>query len=101
VAESSAVRFTAATEAAFELLRLRFVAGLPARWDEIEHAASAPARQAALHRLAGAAGSFGLAPLGEAARRAERLLATDDTAGLAAALDALKLGLECHCATLR
>ena len=101
MAESPVLRFPAAAEAAFEALRLRFVAGLPARWDEIEHAASASARQAALHRLAGAAGSFGLAPLGAAARRAERLLAAGDAAGLAAALDALKLGLEGHCATLR
>ena len=101
MAEASVVRLPAAAEAAFELLRRRFIAGLPARWEEIEHAASVPGRQAALHRLAGAAGSFGLAPIGEAARRAERLLAAGDAAGLAAALDALKLGLEGHCATLR
>ena len=101
MAEPPDRRFPAATEAAFEALRLRFVAGLPARWREIEQAESVPARQAALHRLAGAAGSFGLAPLGEAARQAERLLLADDPAALAAALDALKSGLQAHCATLR
>jgi HPt (histidine-containing phosphotransfer) domain-containing protein len=88
-------------EAAFAALRRRFVAGLPARWLEIERAPSVAARQAALHRLAGAAGSYGYAALGAAARRAEVLLAAGDEAALAAALRDLKAALEADCATLR
>ncbi|MCV2368890.1 Hpt domain-containing protein [Roseateles oligotrophus] len=59
-----------AAVAAFGQLRQRFVAGLPERWQEIA-AAPAPLQQAALHRLAGAAGSYGLPALGEAAKKAE------------------------------
>ena len=62
-----------AVQAAFAELRGRFVAGLPQRWQEIEAAGSRAALEAALHRLVGAAASFGLVPLGEAARRAETL----------------------------
>jgi HPt (histidine-containing phosphotransfer) domain-containing protein len=58
--------------AAFELLRERFVAGLPQRWQEIAASIGDPSAQlTALHRLAGAAGSYGLIELGQAARRAE------------------------------
>ena len=57
---------------AFDQLRRRFLAGLPARWEEID-AAEGPVRRAALHRLAGAAGSYGFADLGQAAREAERV----------------------------
>ena len=58
---------------AFARLRERFVAGLPQRWQEIESAESGGALQAALHRLVGAAASYGLGPLGDAAREAETL----------------------------
>lgn len=88
-------------EAAFAALRLRFVAGLPARWQEIERAPSVAARQEALHRLAGAAGSYGFATLGDAARRAEVSLAAGGETALAAALVALKAALDADCATLR
>ena len=61
-----------AAAANFALLRQRFVAGLAQRWLEIAAASSDSAQQhIALHRLAGAAGSYGLRLLGEAARRAE------------------------------
>ena len=45
---------------------------MPARWIEISEATDARARAAALHRLAGAAGGYGLPELGLAAREAER-----------------------------
>jgi HPt (histidine-containing phosphotransfer) domain-containing protein len=64
-----------AAAAGFEALRRRFVAGLRERWQEIEQAPDAAARAAALHRLAGAAGSYGYAELGHAARAAEHLAA--------------------------
>ena len=57
-----------ALAAQFALIRARFVAGLPARWQEIEQAPDAPALHAALHRLAGAAGGFGCDTLGHLAR---------------------------------
>lgn len=68
---------TPAMQAAFLRLRAQFLAGLPARLDEIGRAAAAgevAGGQAALHRLAGAAGGYGFADLGTAARRAEQVL---------------------------
>ena len=73
VADSPAEGQPAAVQAAFARLRERFVAGLPQRWQDIEAAGSGPALASALHRLVGAAASYGLLPLGEAARRAETL----------------------------
>jgi Hpt domain len=73
LADSPAEGQPAAVQAAFALLRERFVAGLPQRWQDIEAAGSGPALAPALHRLVGAAASYGLLPLGEAARRAETL----------------------------
>ena len=62
-----------ASRAVYEALRRKFVAGLPARWQEIEQAPDPATRAAALHRLAGVAGSYGYDELGQAARTAERL----------------------------
>jgi HPt (histidine-containing phosphotransfer) domain-containing protein len=62
-----------ASRPGYEALRRKFLAGLPARWQEIEQAPDAAARAAALHRLAGAAGSYGCDELGQAARAAEHL----------------------------
>jgi HPt (histidine-containing phosphotransfer) domain-containing protein len=59
-------------QAAFEALRHRFLVGLPERWREIEDAPDDGARRAALHRLSGAAGSFGCPALGSLARDAEQ-----------------------------
>ncbi len=70
--DSPAAGQPAAVQAAFEALRQRFLAGLPARWAEISNAPDAAAQAAALHRLAGAAGGYGLPELGHAARQAER-----------------------------
>ena len=72
--------------AGFEALRSRFVAGLPERWQEIAQAPDPAARAAALHRLAGAAGSYGYATLGQAARAAEHLAAGPPGPALALAL---------------
>lgn len=76
VAGSPAEGQPAAVQAAFALLRERFVAGLPQRWQDIEAAGNGPALASALHRLVGAAASYGLQPLGEAARRAETMAST-------------------------
>jgi hypothetical protein len=65
-------------QATFERLRERFVAGLPQRWQEIDAAGSGPALAAALHRLVGAAASYGLGALGDAAREAEALAGGPD-----------------------
>ncbi|MDP9902264.1 Hpt domain-containing protein [Variovorax ginsengisoli] len=52
-------------------MRQRFVAGLAARWAEIVAAESDAQRQFLLHRMSGAAGSFGFDELSVVARRAE------------------------------
>lgn len=75
-----------AVQAAFLKLRSGFLAGLPQRWVEIEAAPSDAARQQALHRLAGAAGSYGCTALGEAARAAEQALGQDSAVFVAALL---------------
>lgn len=73
VADSPADGYPQSVQLAFAKLCERFVAGLPQRWQEIEEAGTGPALEAALHRLAGAAASYGLARVGEAARQAEAL----------------------------
>jgi HPt (histidine-containing phosphotransfer) domain-containing protein len=60
-----------AVQAAYVRLRTQFLAGLPQRWAEIVSTPPGPLRAAALHRLNGAAGSYGLMALGDAARQAE------------------------------
>jgi len=80
-------------QAAFARLRERFVAGLPQRWQEIEAAGSGPALQAALHRLVGAAASYGLGALGDAAREAESLAGDPRGISSPAAADALTAAL--------
>ena len=75
--------------AQFQILQHRFVSGLPARWQEIDHADSNIVLQSALHRLAGSAGSYGFDSLGQLARRAESLVKSGDTSDLALVLAAL------------
>ena len=89
-----------AVQAAFERLRGQFLAGLPARWQAIESAAPGAPRRDALHRLAGAAGSYGFEALGQAARQAERRRQAGDPA-LAAALAALQAALARSLVTVR
>ncbi len=66
----------AVREEFFEL-RARFRAGILKRWQEIEFSASPEERAQALHRLVGAASSYGFPRLGEVARKAEVSLKTD------------------------
>jgi len=79
-----------AVQAAFTRLRAQFVAGLAQRWQEIDAAADPAAQQAALHRLAGAAGSYGLVALGDAARDAEAASHAGEPQAQRAALQALR-----------
>ncbi|WP_435457933.1 Hpt domain-containing protein [Variovorax sp. LT2P21] len=76
----------AGTEQAFFRVQARFVDGLPARWAAIHAAHDTAQRQALLHRLKGAAGSFGFAALSGAAHRAEEAALHADPAALGAAL---------------
>lgn len=77
----------------FERLRLIFVAGLAQRWQDIDGAVDASARRAALHALVGAAGSYGMQALCDAARAAEDCCLLDDPQASAAALLALRQAL--------
>ena len=79
-----------AAAAQFETLRRQFVAGLVRRQHEIEAAPDAAALQGALHRLAGAAGSYGYTELGQIARTALRALKAGEQADLAASLKRLQ-----------
>ncbi len=81
-------------QAKFQLLQQRFVLGLPARWCDIADAASTAAVQEALHRLAGAAGSYGFERLSQLARQAEHRALAAEASALAEALAALKNELD-------
>lgn len=83
-----------AVQAAFTRLRNQFLAGLTQRWAEIESTPAGPLRAAALHRLTGAAGGYGLQALSEAARQAELAGGADD------ALLAVRLQIEAAGVTL-
>jgi len=78
----------------FAAMQRQFAAGLPARWQAIEHAPDAATRHSGLHRLAGSAGSFGFTVLGRLAHQAELLLPGDDAAALAQALAGVREELE-------
>ncbi len=86
--------------AQFEVLQRGFVTGLPARWLAVETAATAQERQAVLHRLCGAAGSYGLEGLSQCARVAETLALSGPPEELTQALALLKGEIEraaaCH-----
>lgn len=83
-----------AAQAKFALLHQRFVQGLPARWQEIAAANTLPARQDALHRLAGGAGSYGFERVGQLARQAEQEATTGNLTDLANTLVLLKNALD-------
>jgi len=73
--------------ARFAALQRHFVEGLPARWSALALAPrGSDAQRAELHRLAGAAGSFGYTALGQAASAAEHC----NDVELGAALSTLK-----------
>jgi HPt (histidine-containing phosphotransfer) domain-containing protein len=83
-----------AIQARFRVLQQAFVAGLAARQGELEAAATPQERQAVLHRLCGAAGSFGLERLSACARAAEALALSGSPEELAQALALLKAQIE-------
>lgn len=85
---SSVEGLDGAAAAQFETLRRQFVAGLPRRQHEMEAAPDAAALQGALHRLAGAAGSYGYTALGQMACTALRAMKAGEQADLA---DSLRL----------
>lgn len=87
--------------AALKELRERFVAGLPQRWHEIANDIDLSRRGQALHRLAGAAGSYGFDAVGTAARAAEHALASGDAAAFDRALARLRDRLVEQGVTLR
>lgn len=80
----------AAMSAQYELIRQRFVAGLKGRQLEIDAAEGTAMLHAALHRLAGAAGSFGYANLDCLAREALRALEAGAAEQLTSCLERLK-----------
>ena len=70
--DAKAAVLSASVPSRFAALQRHFIQGLPARWSAIALAArGSETQRAELHRLAGAAGSFGYVALGEAARVAE------------------------------
>lgn len=73
--------------ARFEAIREQFVAGLAGRQRDIDAAPDRQALEAALHRLAGAAGGYGYGELGQLAHQA---LQAGDASALAAALARLR-----------
>lgn len=82
------------TEQAFSRMQVSFCAGLQHRWVDIATTTDDSARLAALHRLAGAAGSFGYPDLGHAAKLAELAAAGTDANALREALVALHRVIE-------
>ena len=86
-------------EEAFRALQREYVAVLPERLDEVRSLAGAAARGDAgagaalrvkLHQLAGAAGSYGLPELSDAARALLATLEAQGAAACAPGLDALE-----------
>ncbi len=83
----------------FMKLQSQFRRGLPARFAQIEAASTTDARVEALHRLSGAAGSYGYEELGAVARRA---MALSEAGGRPEALtDCLQTLNSCISATLQ
>lgn len=80
-----------ALAARFEAIRKQFVAGLAARQRDIDAAPDREALDAALHRLAGAAGGYGYGELGQLARQA---LQAGDASALAASLALLRQAID-------
>ncbi len=74
-------------------LRMHFLAGISKRWQEIEFPASSEERVQALHRLVGAASSYGFSRLGKAAREAELSLKTGAPKESSETLQNLKIAI--------
>ena len=94
VVASSADGLDADQAAQFEQIRRLFVAGLVKRRLEIEAASSDIELQAALHRLAGAAGGFDCEVLGDIARQAWQASHAQDEGTLAEIMVRLKAEIE-------
>ncbi len=62
-----------ASVAQFKVLQRHFVAGLAVRWRTVTDAETPQQLQAELHRLSGAAGSYGFERMSQCARAAELL----------------------------
>lgn len=71
---------TAQQAAAFEHLRARFLNGLRQRWCEINSTTEPLEQAAALHRLAGAAGSYGFVGVGVAAQQVLQMVEASGSA---------------------
>lgn len=82
------------TALAYARMRERFVSGLAGRWADIVAAETQAQRHFLLHRMSGAAGSFGCDELGLAAGRAEAAAEAGDGGALALALQALAAMIE-------
>lgn len=82
----------------FAALKQRFLDGLPARLAEIERAPDTQVAHAALHRLVGAAGTYGEEVLAHCARAA--MQAHDTGTGTPAQRDATLLALRAELARL-
>lgn len=82
-------QFPPALQQEFLRLRRNFEAGLPARWQEIHSASSHEKKVFALHRLAGAASSYGCNQIGALAREAEKWLKRADDGRLGPVMDRL------------
>ena len=90
MADASNDAMSSATMAQFMVLQRRYVVGLASRWEAIAAAGDDRTLQAALHRLAGSAASFGFERLGRCAKDAESLVAQGDPAATTRALEELQ-----------
>lgn len=84
-------------EAQFARIRQQFVKGLPGRWQELTQATSPEERCAVLHRLAGAAGSFGFEALGQLAREAMAAIEAGDAVQQSACIARLEAAMQALC----
>ncbi len=97
MAESPTDGLSPQIQAKFLLLQHRFRAGLQGRWLEIRDAPDGQSLASALHRLAGAAASFGFDRIGQCAHEAEALAVQGASAALAQALAVLEREIGAVC----
>lgn len=84
-------------EAQYARIRQQFVNGLPRRLQEIAQASEQQELEAVLHRLAGAAGSFGYETLGQLAREAMAATQAQDAVQQAQCLARLETAMRDLC----
>jgi len=85
---------SSASLAKFKVLQEHFVAGLAVRWCAVSDAITPHELQAELHRLSGAAGSYGFEHLSQCARAAELLSNGHKAAGTVLALALAQVQVE-------